>query len=135
MWWENSNKKEQEGTREVLIKKSQTQLIDKDKQNSFNCGYFFLEKIYYGLGLNKICEDITKKYHTSQKTFLNLDKNIKEEEKNDLQLFSFLCMLSFDVYIKKQLIEKIIDMQTTKNVTTTEKHTKNSEKHMKNFES
>ncbi|MFG6383835.1 MAG: DUF1836 domain-containing protein, partial [Lachnospiraceae bacterium] len=80
-------------------------------------------------------EDITKKYHTSQKTFLNLDKNIKEEEKNDLQLFSFLCMLSFDVYIKKQLIEKIIDMQTTKNVTTTEKHTKNSEKHMKNFES
>ena len=40
------NKKEQEGTREILIKKSQTQLIDKDKQNSFNCGYFFLEKIY-----------------------------------------------------------------------------------------
>lgn len=56
------NKKEQEGTREILIKKSQTQLIDKDKQNSFNCGYFFLEKIYYGLGLNKICEDITDKY-------------------------------------------------------------------------
>ena len=56
------NKKEQEGTREILIKKSQTQLIDKDKQNSFNCGYFFLEKIYYGLQLDKICEDITAKY-------------------------------------------------------------------------
>ena len=56
------NKKEQEGTREILIKKSQTQLIDKDKRNSFNCGYFFLEKIYYGLQLDKICEDITAKY-------------------------------------------------------------------------
>ena len=56
------NKKEQEGTREILIKKSQTQLIDKDKQNSFNCGYFFLEKIYYDLRLDKICEKITDKY-------------------------------------------------------------------------
>lgn len=56
------NKKEQEGTREILIKKSQTQLIDKDKKNSFNCGYFFLEKIYYGLQLDKICENITDKY-------------------------------------------------------------------------
>lgn len=56
------NKKEQEGTREILIRKSQTQLIDKNKQNSFNCGYFFLEKIYYGLGLDKICESISDKY-------------------------------------------------------------------------
>lgn len=59
---EELNKKEQEGTREILIKKSQTQLIDKDKKNSFNCGYFFLEKIYYGLQLDKICENITDKY-------------------------------------------------------------------------
>lgn len=56
------NKKEQEGTRQILIKKSQTQLIKKDLQNSFNCGYIFLEKIYYDLRLDKICEDIAKKY-------------------------------------------------------------------------
>ena len=56
------NKKEQEGTREILIKKSQTQLIDKNKQNSFNCGYFFLERIYYSLKIEKICEKITDKY-------------------------------------------------------------------------
>ena len=56
------NEKEQECTREILIKKSQTQIIDKDKQNSFNCGYLFLEKIYYGLGIEKICEKITDKY-------------------------------------------------------------------------
>lgn len=56
------NKKEQEGTRQILIKKSQTQLIEKDLQNLFNCGYFFLEKIYYSLRLDKICEDISNKY-------------------------------------------------------------------------
>ena len=26
-----------------------------------------------------------------------------------LQLFSFICMLSFDAYVKKLLIEKMID--------------------------
>ena len=56
------NKKEQEGTRQILIKKSQTKLIEKDLQNLFNCGYFFLEKIYYSLKLDKICENISNKY-------------------------------------------------------------------------
>jgi hypothetical protein len=29
-----------------------------------------------------------------------------------LQYFSFICMLSLDVYVKKQLIEKLIDAAT-----------------------
>ena len=36
-------------------------------------------------------------------------KNAPEEERDYLQLFSFVCMLSFDVYLKKQMIEQIID--------------------------
>ncbi|MCI8551283.1 MAG: DUF1836 domain-containing protein [Lachnospiraceae bacterium] len=36
-------------------------------------------------------------------------KNAPEEEQDYLQLFSFVCMLSFDVYLKKQMIEQIID--------------------------
>ena len=59
---EELNKKEQEGTREILIKKSQTKKIEKDKDNCFNCGYLFLEKIYYELGIDKICEEISSKY-------------------------------------------------------------------------
>lgn len=59
---EELNKKEQEGTREIIIKKSQTKKIEKDKNNSYNCGYLFLEDIYYDLGLNKICEHISSKY-------------------------------------------------------------------------
>ena len=32
-----------------------------------------------------------------------------EEEREFLQLFSVICMLSFDVYVKKLLIEKLVD--------------------------
>lgn len=46
----------------VLIKKYPLNIIQKDEQNNFNCGYLFLEKIYYELGLNKICESLKEKY-------------------------------------------------------------------------
>lgn len=32
-----------------------------------------------------------------------------EAESDYLSRFAYICMLSFDVYIKKQLIERIID--------------------------
>ena len=34
----------------------------------------------------------------------------EEEERQFLQFFSFICMLSFDVYVKKLLIEKLLDL-------------------------
>ena len=46
----------------VLIKKYPLNIIQKNEQNSFNCGYLFLEKIYYELGLNKVCESLKEKY-------------------------------------------------------------------------
>ena len=49
--------------------------------------------------------DLTKKYALSQKTF----EGASREDAKFLQLFSFICLLSFDVYVKKQIIEKIID--------------------------
>lgn len=33
-----------------------------ETQKTFNIGYLFLQKIYYSLGLNKICKDISEKY-------------------------------------------------------------------------
>lgn len=32
-----------------------------------------------------------------------------EEQKDYLQLFTFICLLGFDVYLKKQMIERIVD--------------------------
>ena len=59
---EKLNQQEKEGTRNILVKYNPTKIIEKNQQNSFNGGYLFLEKIYYELGLNNICKDISKKY-------------------------------------------------------------------------
>ncbi len=48
---------------DIIVKYSPKKIIDKDKQNLFNCGYLFLEKIYYDLKINKICEKISEKYN------------------------------------------------------------------------
>ncbi len=57
------NRLEKEGREPVVIAKySPSKLIKKDERRSFNGGYLFLEKIYYGLGLNKICSEISAKY-------------------------------------------------------------------------
>lgn len=50
-------------------------------------------------------EDVKKSYDFSNQTFTDLPEN----EQNFLQTFSFICALSFDVYIKKQIIEELID--------------------------
>ena len=72
---------------------------------------FNLQDIYnevFGMEYDQIDslkKDIIRKYRTSEKTF----ENVPEDEKEFLQLFSFICLLSYDVYVKKLLIEKIID--------------------------
>ena len=38
-----------------------------------------------------------------------LFENADELDKEFLQTFAFICMLSFDVYMKKQIIVQIID--------------------------
>ncbi len=53
----------------------------------------------------KLLKDLGKKYKIANTTF----KDFPEEDQKFLHTFSFICMLSFDVYIKKMLIEKLID--------------------------
>ena len=57
--------------------------------------------------LKRIKSDILEKYQHSSKTFE--DKGIEGDDLEYLQLFSWICELSFDVYIKKQVIEQLID--------------------------
>lgn len=54
--------------------------------------------------------DVEEKFQTAQKTF----EDAPEEERDFLKIYSFICMLSFDVYVKKLLIEKMIDAITDK---------------------
>lgn len=54
-------------------------------------------------------EDIKAAFASSKNTFSDVNN---EDDKELLQYFSFICMLSLDVYVKKQLIEKLIDVAT-----------------------
>lgn len=54
----------------------------------------------------EIMKEVVKRdFARAEKTF----EGAPEEERGFLRLFSFICMLSFDVYVKKLLIEKIVD--------------------------
>ena len=74
-------------------------------------GEYGLENIYeeaFSLEKEQIAilkEDIRERFKRSEHTF----EDAPEENKDFLQTFAFICMLSFDVYVKKLLIEKMID--------------------------
>ncbi|MCM1252978.1 MAG: DUF1836 domain-containing protein [Clostridium sp.] len=87
-----------------LLKPITQQFFDTD-------GEFDLETIYetvFGLEREQtevLKKDIIEKFHISEETF----KDAPKDSQDFLQKFSFICMLSFDVYVKKLLIEKLID--------------------------
>lgn len=53
---------EKEAKQGILLKYSASTLIDKNVRRSCNAGYLFLQDIYYALGLDRICAEITAKY-------------------------------------------------------------------------
>lgn len=54
--------KEEQQTREVIVKFAQNESIEANAQKSFNGGYLFLQSLYYEMGLDRICKQISKKY-------------------------------------------------------------------------
>ena len=50
-------------------------------------------------------KELMERYEIAQGTF----EDAPEEDRDFLKLFSFICLLSFDVYVKKMLIEQMID--------------------------
>lgn len=77
---------------------------------------FKLEDVYkevFGLEHDEtqnLMKDLAKKFKTSRNTFANAPA----EDADMLRTFSFICMLSYDVYIKKTLIERLIDQMNDK---------------------
>ena len=55
--------------------------------------------------IDQLIKNLLKDYRFSSATFQDAD----EEDRDFLKLFSFICLLSFDVYVKKMLIEQMID--------------------------
>ena len=55
--------------------------------------------------LDALKKELIERYDIAQGTFENAPK----EDQDFLKLFSFICLLSFDVYVKKMMIEHLID--------------------------
>ena len=76
-----------------------------------NDGNFNMQSIYEEVfslerqEVEKMKQDVIDKYHIASEIF----PDAEEEDRQFLQTFSFICLLSFDVYVKKQVIEKLID--------------------------
>ena len=72
---------------------------------------FDLTKVYsevFSMELSQfdyLKKDLLKRYNIADQTF----QDSPEEDRQFLQQFSFICLLSFDVYCKKLLIEKLLD--------------------------
>ena len=74
-------------------------------------GDFNLENVYNEVfdmeraEVDSLMEDVKKKYAEACDTF----QEAPEEDRDFLQKFSFICVLGYDVYMKRLLIEKMID--------------------------
>lgn len=56
--------------------------------------------------MDNLLKDVIRKYRKSQETFQDVKS---KDDKEFLNVFAFICMLGFDVYLKKQMIERLID--------------------------
>lgn len=66
-----------------------------------------------------LISDIREKFDRAKTTFSTEDSHydsLSDSDREELQLFSFLCELGFDVYLKKLIMETIIDHLREMNV-------------------
>jgi len=95
----------------LSINDIQTLLKPVTEQYFQNGGDFNLEKIYKEVfsmeksEIETLKKDVIRKYRAAEQTF----QDAPEENADFLRKFSFICALSFDVYVKKLMIEKIVD--------------------------
>lgn len=80
-------------------------------ENYFNNESFNMTEIYEEIcqleksRIDGLAKDVARAYQSAEETF----GDRPQDEQEYLRFFSFICNLSFDVYVKKLLIEKLID--------------------------
>lgn len=76
----------------------------KDKEFDIQSIYEEIFRVGYDQ-IEALKNRVVEEYDCAMGTF----EDAPEDSREFLKLFSFICFLSFDVYMKKQLIEKLID--------------------------
>ena len=96
------------------IQKLLNPLTDKffNKEELPDLEYIYSE-IYYmeKAQIASLSKDVVERTQVAKEAFLDVEN---EEDKDFLQLFSLVGLLSFDVYMKKNIIESLIDDYTNK---------------------
>ena len=90
------------------IEKLLTPITEKyfHSEGDLNITHIYDEVCAFDKGRTNILQDdIKSAFEASKESFADA----AEEDKDLLQFFSFICILSLDVYVKKLLIEKLID--------------------------
>lgn len=90
------------------IEKLLTPITEKyfHSEGDLNITHIYDEVCAFDKGRTNILQDdIKSAFEASKESF----SDAAEEDKDLLQFFSFICILSLDVYVKKLLIEKLID--------------------------
>ncbi len=64
-----------------------------------------------------ILKDLAKKFTTAMQTF----PDAPEEDADMLHNFSLICLLSYDIYVKKTIIEQLVDRMTEEQPTDSKK--------------
>ena len=78
---------------------------DQDSKNSFYTIYNEIFKLEHDHN-TAIRDSIADVFHKSEATFAELKES---KEKEQLQQFAFITLLGYDIYLRKQVIEKMID--------------------------
>jgi predicted kinase len=66
-----------------------------------------IDATHYKSSLINRYKDLVSKYR--YRVYVVDFSNVPEDEQEYLRFFAFICSLSFDVYVKKMIIEKLID--------------------------
>ena len=60
--------------------------------------------------MDRLKEDVKEKFEKAKETFPSgAEGSAEPENAESLQLFGFICELAFDVFLKKQMIERLAD--------------------------
>ncbi|MGN1378553.1 MAG: DUF1836 domain-containing protein [Dorea sp.] len=91
---------------ETMLEPITEKYFDSDKDFSITSIYEEVCKLEKSR-IPEFQKEIIRSYNSAHRCF----EDAPEEERDELQLFAFICNLSFDIYVKKQIVEKLLDSQ------------------------
>lgn len=78
----------------------------KSKQNGYGLDEIYAEIVAMGSGARtRLREDVDRIYNVIDKSFTSF----AEDKREYLRKYAFVCLLSYDIFLKKYIIEQIID--------------------------